>query len=215
MLVSFSMRSFLPSRRREPELSVDVDELRRRIGIVDERPAVPPEVERARAAATNGLHDPEFFAALAIPRFERAKASGAGASVVALAVDLRRRSDAPLAAVESFPAAAIAVAIRRNLRPHDVAAQAGDDGFALYLDRCDRRHAEEVIERLSRAVSEITTKTGHLMLSAGVASFPESGSDLLELLERADQVLHDVRSGGGNEIRSVANDPRLALIASI
>ncbi len=100
-------------------------------------------------------------------------------------------------------------------RASDLLARHGGDEFMLLLADIDgdaaataRRVANDVLATLQMPF----TLEGHefaIAASVGIATFPADGSDLAQLLRRADGALYDAKRGGRGTIRFAAGEPTL------
>jgi diguanylate cyclase (GGDEF)-like protein len=80
----------------------------------------------------------------------------------------------------------VAAAIGSILREQDTLARVGGDEFNVLAPETDREGGECLAERVSLAVSGVTTGISALSASVGLAIFPIDAEDGLELLELAD-----------------------------
>jgi diguanylate cyclase (GGDEF)-like protein len=80
----------------------------------------------------------------------------------------------------------VAAAIGSTLREQDTVARVGGDEFNVLAPETDRAGGERLADRVSSAVSSVTTGISSLSASVGLAVFPEDGTEGLELLEVAD-----------------------------
>lgn len=102
--------------------------------------------------------------------------------------------------------ARVAELMKQNLRPRDSVARYGGEEFVIILPEADGRTAIQVAERIRRAVEEVSWLGGmKVTVSAGVASYPENGADLEELLRNADLALYNAKSGGRNQVRHMCS----------
>ncbi|WP_129794543.1 GGDEF domain-containing protein [Sphingosinicella sp. CPCC 101087] len=96
---------------------------------------------------------------------------------------------------------AVADRLRRTLRNGDVAARVGGDEFVLVQTGAQHRgEAELFARRLSRTLSEPYAILDHRLsvgTSVGYVLCPEHGSDLDDLIARADEALIRVKREGG------------------
>lgn len=86
------------------------------------------------------------------------------------------------------------------MRKSDVLARYGGDEFAILLPDTDLRGTLRLAERLQ---SEATPVSGHSikpLFSVGIAVYPNHGSSIEELLEKADKALYQSKAGGGDAI---------------
>jgi diguanylate cyclase (GGDEF)-like protein len=105
---------------------------------------------------------------------------------------------------------ALADVMRITLRESDVIARWGGDEFAAVIASADQSHAVTVMDRLRRTVQSVrlVSEGGgaiELTISAGIAMYPEVGSDVQALLREADIALYQAKREGRD--RSVAAAP--------
>ena len=125
----------------------------------------------------------------------------------------------------------IAVLMRRSCRSHDVVGRLGGDEFAVvFWDdpqncpstvRSDRRlakavHPREAIfmaQRFREAIERSEWRflgpqgKGVLTISGGLASFPQDGTTIEQLFQKADAALMEAKRGGKNRIYLVGSPP--------
>jgi diguanylate cyclase (GGDEF)-like protein len=104
---------------------------------------------------------------------------------------------------------------QKLLRKEDFAARYGGEEFVILLPHTDSDGAVQFADRLRRRVSSARVRdTIHVTLSAGVATFPEDGSEAAVLLRNADDALYRAKMGGKDRVLVHAPDmreaPRLA-----
>jgi diguanylate cyclase (GGDEF)-like protein len=92
--------------------------------------------------------------------------------------------------------------IQRQLRQTDLIARYGGDEFVVLLPETPASGAVGVADRIRRSMeqSPLTTREGtvNATLSIGIAAYPNHGSDLESVMERADQAMYASKSGGKN-----------------
>ena len=101
----------------------------------------------------------------------------------------------------------VALRLRSELRPYDLAGRYGGEEFLLILPTCNLTVAARRAEQLRIAIAKdpIHTQFGTLpiTLSMGVTvSDPESGLSVEELLQQADQALYRAKEKGRNCVQT-------------
>jgi diguanylate cyclase (GGDEF)-like protein len=100
---------------------------------------------------------------------------------------------------------AIALEIRRQLRPYDTAARFGGEEFALLLPKTSADDAMMVAERLRQSISNIqftgTISELNMTASFGVAITPHPGINSIEdLIRLADDAMYAAKNNGRNKV---------------
>ena len=90
------------------------------------------------------------------------------------------------------------------LRTCDLTCRYGADEFLLVLPETGDAQADQVLERLLAALKEMHTKVGDrtfaLSASAGVATFPEDGNLVEELVAKATTTMYIAKSRGESQV---------------
>jgi len=103
----------------------------------------------------------------------------------------------------------IGYCITQNLRSGDVASRFGGEEFAAFLLHAEIGQGLVAAERIRSEIEKqdfTVIRQGkpaakhHITISAGVASFPEDSSDVIELVEMADSALYRAKREGRNRI---------------
>ena len=88
----------------------------------------------------------------------------------------------------------VAEAIRASSRDRDRTYQDGGDEFRLLLRRAEPGDARVVVDRVASAIAAITAGEAiAVTASVGVANWPADGGSATNLVEVADQALHEVK----------------------
>lgn len=100
----------------------------------------------------------------------------------------------------------IAEVIKDNCRRTDFAGRYGGDEYMLCLVETELKSAKEFAERLRKAIEikSLFTDKGKdfkVTISIGIASFPECGENLYDIIENADRALYMAKSEGKNRVR--------------
>ena len=100
----------------------------------------------------------------------------------------------------------VAKVIKNSLRESDVACRFGGDEFAYLLPFTSSIEAKTVAERIKKNIAEFKFLDGHIdeeihiTLSIGIASFPEHGTEVEEILSKADHALFEAKDTGKDKI---------------
>jgi diguanylate cyclase (GGDEF)-like protein len=107
-----------------------------------------------------------------------------------------------------------AAIIDENRRHYDTVARHGGEEFMLVLPGTDLPRALEVAGRLRETVErQLMGGLPQMTVSFGVATFPDHGATVEELMQRADEALYLAKSRGRNRVVGVT-DAELATPAA-
>jgi diguanylate cyclase (GGDEF)-like protein len=90
----------------------------------------------------------------------------------------------------------IADALTAQIRSGDLVARLGGDEFAALLEGCDEDEAAEIAVRMVLAVRDIPDCPATVSIGVAVAS----GDELPAALDRADEVMYQVKRAGGDGV---------------
>jgi len=99
----------------------------------------------------------------------------------------------------------VASILRLHSRSIDTAARYGGDEFALVLPETKESAAQQVADRIQNCLAA-EVEAPRLGLSIGVATYPQCGSTVQELLEYADRALYEMK--GKLASRKIQNHAR-------
>jgi diguanylate cyclase (GGDEF)-like protein len=106
--------------------------------------------------------------------------------------------------------AGIAEHLRRQCREEDVIGRLGGDEFVLLLASTDRTGAEQLAERVRKAVgvTGIDTGVGPAAVTVSVGVATGDGSDPEQLLRNADAALYAAKAAGRNVVATGSRGDR-------
>jgi len=85
-------------------------------------------------------------------------------------------------------------------RARDICCRYGGEEFILLLPETTKLEAFDVAERLRKKLETTISPSGETVtISAGIASLPECGNHIIELIEMADKYLYEAKSTGRNK----------------
>ncbi len=103
----------------------------------------------------------------------------------------------------------VAECIKNTIRMNDVPARYGGEEFAIILPETGKDTAVKVADRIRHEVErrsfpgEASQPGGVLTISLGVATFPDDGITVDELVKRADEALYMAKRNGRNRVEVV------------
>ncbi|SHL19065.1 diguanylate cyclase (GGDEF) domain-containing protein [Pseudonocardia thermophila] len=172
--------------------------------------------EKANLDAKTGLLNAAAWHERAGHELRRAERANQQVAVLVLDLDhFKQINDRHGHLVGDTVLAAVADAVRAEVRDEDVVGRFGGEEFVVLLRDVDvaddRRHAEAVAERIRRRVAELavdikgpdgtTECIANFTVSIGGAVRPPDGPDLVQLLETADAAMYEAKNTGRNCVR--------------
>ncbi len=99
----------------------------------------------------------------------------------------------------------VAKTIKKNIRTTDVPCRYGGEEMSVILTNTKKEEAALVAQKICEAVrhKEFELANGswtHVTISLGVATMPENGSDVQQLIEYADKCLYIAKENGRNQV---------------
>jgi diguanylate cyclase (GGDEF)-like protein len=182
---------------------------------------LPQFRDASRIDTKTGLFDPTFWAELAADELDRARRLNGRLGVLLLDLDLFKRiNDRHGHLAGDAVLRAVADAIRRSVRGHDMVGRYGGEEFAVVLPGLGVADVRHTAERIRISIAELTViavdldgserTIDGLTASVGGAVYPEHGEDRTTLLLAADAALYEAKAAGRDRTR-IAAPPRPVL----
>ena len=183
---------------------------------------IPLLEHQARRDAKTGLFNANYFEVAVERALAQAKAAEGTMSVLLADLDLLREinnahghlaGDAVLRGVGSV--------LQEHLRPQDVPARFGGEEFAVLLPDTTTAEALEIAERLRAAVAATRFSSGtadtelQATVSIGVASYPEHGTEAVQLIHQADVAVYGAKLQGRNRVHAATDGAQASLSSSL
>ena len=98
----------------------------------------------------------------------------------------------------------LAQLVKNNVREIDLSARYGGDEFVVVLPYTDQAEVRQIVERLQNALVQwgalADSPLGHepITMSIGVAFYPDHGTTMEELIQKADGALYQAKKEGKN-----------------
>lgn len=134
-----------------------------------------------------------------------------GSPLSAIMIDLdhfKRLNDEHGHAVGDAVLRAAALAIVGAIRPSDVACRYGGEELVVLLPDCSLAEALGKAELLRARIESLSDIHGtRITASLGVATMPETTSNMTEILPSADAALYRAKQGGRNRVEAAVRRP--------
>jgi len=168
-----------------------------------QRSSLVSQLEVAAATdAKTGLLNAAAWQELSQRELLRAQREGAPCAVLLMDLDhFKRVNDTAGHLAGDAALKAIGEALKRELRGYDAVARFGGEEFVVFLDDIGLDEARQVAERiLSRirglVISGLAGERISLTASIGLATYPQHGEVITQLIEQADSALYTAKRSG-------------------
>lgn len=203
MLLAVVWRDLAPSRRREAQLRLALDQLEQ-AQLANEQLRRESQGQLPRDSAT-GLHNRAHFEDQLRREVDLSTREHREFALVAIELDpLPEEMRALGGAVRSRVHETLGQLLRSNTRAMDASCRYDDERFAVLLSGVGLATAHSRMEGLRRqCATQIVAHEGReigFTVSMGVASFPHTAQTQDELREACEAALVDARQRGGNRV---------------
>ena len=155
-----------------------------------------------------GLYDRRYFKVKLHEEFQRARRYNRPFSIVMADLDNFKDINDTYGHVEGdHTLKAVAALLKAQIRKVDIIARYGGDEFVMFFPEKEKQAARQLSERLKEQFSRETFVNGSAVsISFGIASYPEDGSNVEDLIDKADQAMYHAKQKGKNRIESFSDD---------
>ena len=107
----------------------------------------------------------------------------------------------------------LGIFLKGFVRPTDVACRYGGEEFTLILTNASKQIALRRADRIRQGIAYITMKyrgrsLGSITVSLGIATFPEDGHTITEIIRAADEALYSAKAHGRNRAEMAVSPDR-------
>ena len=97
--------------------------------------------------------------------------------------------------------------LQQNIRDVDMVSRYGGEEFVIMIPEAAKDAAHNLSERLRKQMSELKIDgLPSITISLGIATFPHDGSDLEDLIKKADAAMYAAKRAGRNRVVKYAPD---------
>ncbi|MFM9862968.1 MAG: diguanylate cyclase [Micropepsaceae bacterium] len=159
-----------------------------------------------------GLFNRRYLLETARREFQRAARNGQPVSVISIDVDhFKKFNDNHGHDAGDTVLRAVGEAMTATFRGEDVACRFGGEEFVALLPGASLHDAKARAEDLRTKIEAITVRYGdgnlpRITISAGVASFPDFGNGVMEVLKVADAALYVAKNNGRNRVEAAVRE---------
>jgi diguanylate cyclase (GGDEF)-like protein/putative nucleotidyltransferase with HDIG domain len=168
-------------------------------------------VEEVTTPGLVGLMAHRYFMEAVEREWQRSARTGRHSSLILMRLDgLQRVIGGKLRWGCDKAQTAVAALVEAGSRPPNIAARYTEDELAILMPEADARQAATLAEALRASVAANRFLRSHKVTACfGIASFPDRGRSLEEILEAADSemCLANYRNGNGEEVDSRSPKP--------
>ena len=157
-----------------------------------------------------GLYDRRYFKVKLHEELQRAKRYNRSFSIVMADLDkFKDINDTYGHAEGDRTLKSVGSVLKQHIRKIDIVARYGGDEFVMFFPEKGKEAARILSERLKEEISQkhsASAGTSPLSVSIGIASYPEDGTDMECLIEKADQAMYYAKERGRNRVESYSDE---------
>ena len=155
----------------------------------------------AHADKLTGLYNRQYFDKIAPQEFSKAKSANTYFSLLFVDLDhFKEVNDTHGHRTGDEVLRAVAWLIQRACRKSDLVARYGGEEIVIVLPKTQSSHASKIAEEIRIIIERQTKKILDIPItvSIGIAAYPEDGTALASILDKADKALYEAKRNGRN-----------------
>lgn len=155
-----------------------------------------------------GLYDRRYFKIRLMDEFQRAERYDKTLSIAMADLDnFKAINDTYGHAVGDQFLIAIGRYLQINVRNVDLVARYGGEEFIMFFPETDNDTARSLSERIRQGVSQIRVPSyPGITISFGIATYPDDGEDMSDLIRKADMAMYSAKQLGRNRVVAYSKD---------
>ena len=97
--------------------------------------------------------------------------------------------------------------LQKNIRDVDMVARYGGEEFVIMIPEATKDSAHVLSERLRKQIAKINIKDlPSITISLGIATYPYDGSNMEDLIKKADAAMYAAKRAGRNRVEKYSPD---------
>ncbi len=156
---------------------------------------------------TTALINHRYFMRKAMEAFDRSVYNGSSCSVILLDIDDFKAFNDHYGHIQgNILLTEFSELLLNNTRTWDIVARYGGEEFIIFMEDTDISVAKKVADRIRRKVEKmefVSDQEGNgkkITVSLGIAGYPQHGTSLMEIIEKADDALYKAKNKGKNSV---------------
>jgi diguanylate cyclase (GGDEF)-like protein len=167
----------------------------------------------ATTDSLTGLYNYRYFMEQSQQLIERSRDAKSRFSVVLVDIDhFKKFNDTYGHLIGDAVLRAVAQTLKQHVRSIDIVCRYGGEEMTILLARTSLEEALQVANKLVKTIAITKHNLGpgvtrQVTISAGVATYPQHGQSIVDLVEHADKGLYLAKDGGRNQVGLSVNMP--------
>lgn len=207
-ILALDIKEFLGKPFNEADLEFRLNQLfstHQQITVMSKN--INKALESAFTDGLTGLFNRRYYDKFVEEAFMKAQIQGHVCSVILLDVDnFKHYNDTNGHQFGDEVLSSVGELLKNNTRQDDMPARYGGEEFVVVLPHTSKSMAKVFADKIRKSIEkqtfpkEASQPLGMVTASFGVASFPEDGQTVHEVVERADNALYEAKESGRNRV---------------